>query len=616
MVIKVSTLLAHNTLVQDDLNPILGGNLDTGGFSISNPFGLPPSVNISGNNYPYTTGTAGQVLTTNGAGTLSWTTNGTGTVTSVGVSSIGTYASALTIGSSPVTSSGTITITPHIFTAVAPGVVPASGGSTTAFLRADGIWVAAPGTGTVTSVGVTSSSLDITGTNPVTTTGTIGVNLPTIIAAGSFTNANISIDIHGRIVAASNGSGGGVTQLVAGTNITLSPPTGLGVVTINSTGGGLTGGALNQIPVMTGPTTNTYITAPTSPNTFLEWNGSSFIWSTAAGMGTVTSVGLTSSASSITVSGAPNPITSSGTFNVDLPLSGVTASTYGSASAVGVFTVNSRGITTSATTTPISITPTQAGLGNVVNSLQVINNGGAPSIRESTGAPVGADIFGAIYIDQANTGSNSIYFYDGAIWQVIGQKLNLYNENFPGFIAPTASAATSVALGSGAETQLGADGSLAIGLQSLARNQGGVVQASGRFSSNGDAQTGKYLLRGTTINSTPAELLIDGSGGSVRLILTDDSTWTFRATITGHRTDVGDGHAGYTVLGVIYRGSGAATTAIQGAINKTVIGESDSAWDISVTADTTNGALKITVTGETGKIIRWLAMVETVEVTN
>ena len=46
-------------------------------------------------------------------------------------------------------------------------------------------------------------------------------------------------------VAGSTGPGGGVTQLVAGANITLDPPTGEGVVTINATGGG--GGGVTEI---------------------------------------------------------------------------------------------------------------------------------------------------------------------------------------------------------------------------------------------------------------------------------------------------------------------------------------------------------------------------------
>jgi len=39
-------------------------------------------------------------------------------------------------------------------------------------------------------------------------------------------------------------------------------------------------------------------------------------------------------------------------------------------------------------------------------------------------------------------------------------------------------------------------------------------------------------------------------------------------------------------------------------------------WDYTVTADTTNGRPKITVTGEAGKTIRWTAFIRTTEVSN
>lgn len=294
----------------------------------------------------------------------------------------------------------------------------------------------------------------------------------------------------------------------------------------------------------------------------------------------------------------------------------VTPGSYGSASSVATFTVNSQGRLTAANNAAISITPAQAGLGNVTNSLQVINDGGAPSIREGTGVPVGADTLGAIYIDRATTDGAGIYYYDGANWQVVAQKLNLYDEESTGFVTPVAAGTNSVALGSGAETTITAPNSLAIGLQSLSRTQGGVVQASGRFSINGDAQTGRYMLRTNTISASPTEMFVDGTGGSVRLELPDDSTWTFKVTITAHRTDTGDGHAGFTSSGVIYRQAGAATTTIQGSIQDNILARSNDQWEVDVSADSTNGALKVTVTGEAGKTIRWVALVETVEITN
>lgn len=196
------------------------------------------------------------------------------------------------------------------------------------------------------------------------------------------------------------------------------------------------------------------------------------------------------------------------------------------------------------------------------------------------------------------------------------QTLKLYSENASTYTPPFAAATNSVAIGEGAQTEVGAIDSLALGNQSLARTQGEIVQASGRFASTGDAQAGRYLLRSATINGSPTELFIDGTAGSVRLVLTDDCTWTFKVTVTGHRTDASDGHAGYTAAGVIYRNAGVSTTAIQGSVQKSVLGESNPPWDINIAADPTNGSLRITVTGEAGKTIRWVALVETVEVTN
>ena len=97
---------------------------------------------------PSQTGNTGKVLSTDGS-SLSWVAagSGSGTVTSVGVSSAGTYAGAISVSGSPVTSSGTISITPNAFTSSTAGVVPASGGGTSNYLRADGTWATPPGGG-------------------------------------------------------------------------------------------------------------------------------------------------------------------------------------------------------------------------------------------------------------------------------------------------------------------------------------------------------------------------------------------------------------------------------------------------------------------------------------
>lgn len=197
-----------------------------------------------------------------------------------------------------------------------------------------------------------------------------------------------------------------------------------------------------------------------------------------------------------------------------------------------------------------------------------------------------------------------------------GGNLVLVAENpvTPGL--PAALGSNSIVLGELAETATSAPNSLAIGKHSLTRHPGSIAVASGRFQTSGDAQAGRYLLRTHTVNDTQTEAFIDGTAGSQRLVLPDDCTWTFKLTATAHRTDAGDGHAGYIIQGVIYRGAGVSSISFQGTPTRQVLAESDSAWDINIEADHTYGSLSVMVTGESGKTIRWLIQIETVEITN
>ncbi len=198
-------------------------------------------------------------------------------------------------------------------------------------------------------------------------------------------------------------------------------------------------------------------------------------------------------------------------------------------------------------------------------------------------------------------------------WTKFQNNLELYTENFSTPTPPFASGVNSVAIGSGAQTL--ANNSLAIGDQSLARIPNSIVSSGGRFGSAGDAQSGKYFLRTTTINGNPTEAFIDGTNGSIRLALTDDSTWSFSIMVTAHQTN-GAGRAGYKFEGVIYREAGANTVSFQGFPIKTILAESDPIWDANIQTDIINGSLNLTVVGETGKTIRWLGVIDTVELTN
>lgn len=134
-----------------------------------------------------------------------------GTVTSVGV----TPGFGIQVTGSPVTTSGNITI-------LNTGVTRLNAGSGIFLSGSNGnITIATTvGAGTVTSVGITSSSLAISG-SPVTTEGTITVNLPTTIAVG-----NVTANSTGGIGYATGAGGTAVQGTSRTTGVNINKPTG------------------------------------------------------------------------------------------------------------------------------------------------------------------------------------------------------------------------------------------------------------------------------------------------------------------------------------------------------------------------------------------------------
>lgn len=139
---------------------------------------------------------------------------------------------------------------------------------------------------------------------------------------------------------------------------------------------------------------------------------------------------------------------------------------------------------------------------------------------------------------------------------------------------------------------------------------------SGNFSVAGDAQTNLYVLRTATTNATLTEAFLDGTGGSVQMVLPNDTTWHFNVKIVARRTDVDGENAAFKVEGAITRNTNAASTAIVGSVTPTVIADTSlGVWIVTVDADTVNGALRVQVQGDVGKNISWVAFASTIEVT-
>ena len=126
----------------------------------------------------------------------------------------------------------------------------------------------------------------------------------------------------------------------------------------------------------------------------------------------------------------------------------------------------------------------------------------------------------------------------------------------------------------------------------------------------GEAQYTNIIARLETADDTPYELLV---GEEDVITLMDNKMNAFRVMVVASDENISEG-AAYEFKGLIKKGATAASTAIIGSVSKTVIAESDAAWDADITADTTNGALSITITGDDTNLTRWVAFVEMVEV--
>ena len=182
---------------------------------------------------------------------------------------------------------------------------------------------------------------------------------------------------------------------------------------------------------------------------------------------------------------------------------------------------------------------------------------------------------------------------------------------------------TSSGYGSIAMGVVTADASYSVAIGQKARTNG--IIGSYKFSNgeiqsaNDDCQTGTYLLKAGTTDATAKALTTNDSNTAStnnQIILTNYAAFSFSGTVVA-REFQGDGsdYAAWEVKGTILRDANAGSTVLgQAIINDLYHTSGASAWDIALTADTTNGGLKISATGAASTNIRWVGTINTSEV--
>jgi len=185
----------------------------------------------------------------------------------------------------------------------------------------------------------------------------------------------------------------------------------------------------------------------------------------------------------------------------------------------------------------------------------------------------------------------------------------------------TASGSRSIVGGGMYNTASGNYSSILGGRDSTTRSLYGMSAiASGKFGTQGDAQRGQYVLRGLTTDATVKTLTANQQAAATnnQVILPNNSSYIVRGLINSHRTDSIGTSSSWSFTGCIRRGANAAATVVVASITPAVIAQDAGAiaWAVAVTADTTNGCLKVTFTGMIGSTVRSVVLIETLEVTS
>lgn len=169
---------------------------------------------------------------------------------------------------------------------------------------------------------------------------------------------------------------------------------------------------------------------------------------------------------------------------------------------------------------------------------------------------------------------------------------------------------TNTASATGSAVFAGRDNT-ASGPYSVASGRGAVaseahMQAHGSapFATPGDAQINRWVLKQVTSTAAAANL---GANTGAPPVIPENTTWAFNALISARTVGVANEAAGWEVRGCFKRDTG-STAALVGTPTVTLLGATSGAstWTVTV-ASYSVGTLRLIVTGQDSKTIRWVA---------
>jgi hypothetical protein len=200
-----------------------------------------------------------------------------------------------------------------------------------------------------------------------------------------------------------------------------------------------------------------------------------------------------------------------------------------------------------------------------------------------------------------------------------------------------ASGALSVVAGGMTNTADGARSWVPGGERGTTRGHyGRGAWSSGFISAMGDAQAGEFLLRRQTTTATVTRLTADNGnpGAANTLNLPNASTYRIKLLVIARQIAGTAGTAGdsasWDIDAMLRRGANAAATVlVSGRTSTSALGlaaitagtgvapamndSAAAAWRLTLDADTTNGGIAISGTGEANKTVNWVARVLSVE---